>query len=48
LSANLDWPPEKTRRDLKAIKRIKKHNADGLGDLCLFTLGIDTAKRATD
>ena len=39
-------------RDLKAIKRIKKlregHGDYGLRDLCLFTLGINTAYRANE
>ncbi|MEM9989482.1 MAG: tyrosine-type recombinase/integrase [Pseudomonadota bacterium] len=39
-------------RDLKAIKRIKKlredHGIYGLRDLCLFTLGINTAYRANE
>jgi len=30
------------------MKRIYKLNTDGLRDRCLFTLGIDTANRATD
>ena len=35
-------------RDLKAIKRIKKYLADKPRDLCLFTLGINTAYRANE
>lgn len=35
-------------RDLKAIKRIKKLNEDKPRDLCLFTLGINTAYRANE
>ena len=33
-------------KDLKAIKRIKQILADNPRDLCLFTLGINTAYRA--
>ncbi len=48
-STNFDWSPFfKPTRDLKAIKRIKKLNEDSLRDLCLFTLGINTAYRTTD
>lgn len=35
-------------RDLKAVKRIKKILADNPRDLCLFTLGINTAYRANE
>ena len=35
-------------RDLKAIKRIKKLYADNPRDLCLFTVGINTAYRASE
>ena len=35
-------------RDKKAIKRIKKLLADNPRDLCLFTLGINTAYRANE
>lgn len=35
-------------RDLKAIKRIKHHLVDHPRDLCLFTLGINTAYRANE
>jgi len=35
-------------RDIKAIKRIKKILADKPRDLCLFTLGINTAYRANE
>lgn len=35
-------------RDLKAVKRIKRLLADDLRDLCLFTLGINTAYRANE
>lgn len=35
-------------RDLKAIKRIKKLREDAPRDLCLFTLGINTAYRANE
>lgn len=35
-------------RDLKAIKRIKKLYEDKPRDLCLFTLGINTAYRANE
>lgn len=35
-------------RDRKAIKRIKKLLADHPRDLCLFTLGINTAFRANE
>lgn len=35
-------------RDKKAIKRIKKILADEPRNLCLFTLGINTAYRASD
>ncbi len=35
-------------RDLKAIKRIKRLLADKPRDLCLFTLGINTAYRANE
>jgi integrase len=35
-------------RDLKAIKRIKKLYADNPRDLCLFTMGINTAYRANE
>jgi len=35
-------------RDLKAIKRIKKLYADKPRDLCLFTMGINTAYRAKE
>lgn len=35
-------------RDRKAIKRIKKMLADHPRDLCLFTLGINTAFRANE
>jgi len=35
-------------RDLKAIQRIKKILADRPRDLCLFTLGINTAYRANE
>jgi len=35
-------------RDLKAIQRIKKILADKPRDLCLFTLGINTAYRANE
>lgn len=35
-------------RDLKAIKRIKKLNEEKPRDLCLFTLGINTAYRANE
>jgi len=35
-------------RDLKAVKRIKKILADNPRDLCLFTLGINTAYRAIE
>ncbi|NKB58646.1 MAG: tyrosine-type recombinase/integrase [Alphaproteobacteria bacterium] len=35
-------------RDLKAIKRLKKILADSPRDLCLFTLGINTAYRANE
>jgi len=37
-----------TMRDLKAIKRIKKLREDTPRDLCLFTLGINTAYRANE
>jgi len=35
-------------RDIKAIKRIKKLYADKPRDLCLFTMGINTAYRASE
>ncbi len=35
-------------RNLKAIKRIKKLREDSPRDLCLFTLGINTAYRANE
>jgi len=35
-------------RDLKAVKRIKKLREDSPRDLCLFTLGINTAYRANE
>jgi len=35
-------------RDIKAIKRIKRILADKPRDLCLFTLGINTAYRANE
>jgi integrase len=35
-------------RDLKAVKRIKMILADNPRDLCLFTLGINTAYRANE
>lgn len=35
-------------RDLKAIKRIKKLYEDKPRDLCLFTMGINTAYRANE
>ena len=35
-------------RDLKAIKRIKKLLEDSPRDLCLFTVGINTAYRANE
>ena len=35
-------------RDKKAIKRIKKLLQDNPRDLCLFTLGINTAYRANE
>lgn len=35
-------------RDLRSIKRIKKNLADSRRDLCLFTLGINTAYRASE
>ncbi len=35
-------------RDLRSIKRIKKKLADTPRDLCLFTLGINTAYRASE
>ena len=35
-------------KDLKAIKRIKKLLADKPRDLCIFTLGINTAYRANE
>lgn len=35
-------------KDLKAIKRIKKLREDSPRDLCLFTLGINTAFRANE
>lgn len=35
-------------RDLKAIKRIKKLREHKPRDLCLFTLGINTAYRANE
>lgn len=35
-------------RDKKAIQRIKKILADRPRDLCLFTLGINTAYRANE
>jgi len=35
-------------RELKAIKRIKKLREDRPRDLCLFTLGINTAYRANE
>lgn len=35
-------------RDLKAIKRIKRILADKPRDLCLFTLGVNTAYRANE
>lgn len=35
-------------RDIKAIRRIKKQLADKPRDLCLFTLGINTAYRANE
>jgi len=35
-------------RDVKAIRRIKKVLADNPRDLCLFTLGVNTAYRANE
>ncbi len=35
-------------RDMKAIKRIKKILADQPRNLCLFTLGINSAYRANE
>ena len=35
-------------RELKAIKRIKYILADNPRDLCLFTMGINTAYRANE
>jgi len=35
-------------RDVKAIQQIKRRNADNPRNVCLFTMGINTAYRATE